>query len=229
MTAPRAADDDAPHGRAERPLVVLLHGLARREGSLAGMAAALRRAGFETWSQTYPSRRQTIGDAARSLTEAIVAVAGARPLLAVTHSLGGIVWRHMHDPRLRWRRAVMLAPPNAGSELARALSSRALFRWFYGPAGAELGAAEAWPPPPADALIIAGRRGRALTNPTSWTVARRFGAQVAHDGTVAVDETRLPGLPPPVVVDATHTWIMNDAEVQAMTAAFLGRGDRPPG
>ena len=56
----------------------------------------------------------------------------------VTHSMGGIILRHLRDPRLTWSRAVMLAPPNQGSRLAAGLVRNPLFRWFYGPAGSEL-------------------------------------------------------------------------------------------
>ena len=47
------------------PTVVLLHGLARSARSMAGLARHLRRAGYETWSRSYPSRRVGIADAAR--------------------------------------------------------------------------------------------------------------------------------------------------------------------
>ena len=42
------------------PLVVLLHGLARGHGSMAGMARFLRKQGFDTFGRTYPSRRHSI-------------------------------------------------------------------------------------------------------------------------------------------------------------------------
>jgi len=40
-----------------KPLVVLLHGLARGHGSMARLGAYLRHEGFETWSRPYPARR----------------------------------------------------------------------------------------------------------------------------------------------------------------------------
>ena len=43
-----------------RPLVVLLHGLARGHGSMAGLARFLRANGFDTFGRTYPSRRHSI-------------------------------------------------------------------------------------------------------------------------------------------------------------------------
>jgi alpha-beta hydrolase superfamily lysophospholipase len=203
------------------PTVVLLHGLARRAGALAGLGRALEAAGFATWAIDYPSRRRSIAACAAAVADELAAALPDRPLAAVTHSLGGIVWRHLGDPRLRWQRGVMLAPPNHGSAIAAALADRALYRWFYGPAGQELAAPAAWPPPPAPTLVIAGTRRRALVNPTSWVSGRVFAPGVEHDGTVAVDEARLPGLAGFSTVDATHTTIMNAPEVRAQVIAFL--------
>ncbi len=206
------------------PLVVLLHGLARGRGSMARLERFLRARGFDTLSRTYPSRRRSIAELAAELADWLAARAAGRPVSAVTHSMGGVLVRHLHDPRLRWARIVMLAPPNRGSRLAAALQRNPLFRWYYGPAGAELADGSAWPAPPAPFAVIAGTRGLALGNPTSWTVGRRFEPGVAHDGTVAVEETRLPGMDAFAEVDATHTWIMNDPRVHRLVASFLENG-----
>ena len=56
----RAANDE--------PLVVLLHGLARSHRSMAPLARALARAGFETWTRTYPSRVSSIAVAAKTVS-----------------------------------------------------------------------------------------------------------------------------------------------------------------
>lgn len=212
-------------GDGPRPLVVLLHGLARRHTSMAKLAAHLRHAGWETWAKSYPSRSQPIEELAAQVTEWLLAAAGDRPLYAVTHSMGGIIVRHLHDPRLRWQRIVMLAPPNQGSTLAAGLIDNPFFGWFFGPAGRGLAALPpSWPPPPAPFAVIAGTRRFALHNPTSWTIGRRFARDEANDGTVAVRETRLEGMSAFAEVDATHTWIMNDARVQMMSERFLRLG-----
>ena len=210
-----------------KPLVVLLHGLARGHGSMAKLGKHLRGNGFETWSHSYPSRRHSIQYLAGKLVDELVAL--DRPLHAVTHSMGGVIVRHLHDPRLRWQRIVMLAPPNQGSRLAAGLVRNPLFRWLYGPAAAELADASRWPAPPAPVAVIAGTRNRALTNVTSWTVGRRFAPEVRNDGTVAVDETRLPEMAAFAEVDATHTWIMNSPEVRRLVVEYLrtGRFDLP--
>ena len=72
--------------------------------------------------------------------------------------------------------------------------------------------------------VIAGTRSLALSNPTSWTVGRRFPPGVANDGTVAVEETKLPGMADFAEVDATHTWIMNAPIVHRLVCDFLARG-----
>jgi len=205
-----------------KPLVVLLHGLARGQGSMTRLGRALRTAGFETWSHTYPSRQHSITYLADALTEQLVAL--DRPLSAVTHSMGGVIVRHLHDPRLRWERIVMLAPPNQGSRLAAGLVRNPVFRWFYGPAAAELADSSSWPAPPAPFAVIAGTRSLAWTNPTSWTVGRRFQAGVANDGTVAVEETKLPGMAAFAEVDATHTWIMDAPRVHRLAVSYLREG-----
>ena len=207
-----------------KPLVVLLHGLARGHGSMARLGKALRVAGFDTFSRTYPSRQHSIRYLASEVAEWIVEHAGDRPVSAVTHSMGGVLVRHIQDPRIRWNRIVMLAPPNRGSQLAAGLVGNPVFRWYYGPAGAELANGSTWPAPPAPFAVIAGTRNRALTNVTSWTMGRRFAPTTKNDGTVAVDETKLDGMAAFAEVDATHTWIMNDPKVHQLVLSYLRDG-----
>ncbi|OYW78025.1 MAG: hypothetical protein B7Z37_01420 [Verrucomicrobia bacterium 12-59-8] len=60
----------------------------------------------------------------------------------VTHSLGGIVfraWAAQRDPAFPLGRAVLLAPPNQGSQIIDELRQRGWVRWWLGPVSAELG------------------------------------------------------------------------------------------
>lgn len=210
-----------------KPLVVLLHGLARSNRSMAKVERFLRERGYAVASRSYPSRHQPIAQLAADVADWIVAEAAGREVSAVTHSLGGVIARHIQDPRIRWQRIVMLAPPNRGSRLAGAIADSSLLRWFYGPAGVELTDGARWPLPPAPFAVIAGTRGYAAINPT-WLL-RRFPPGVAHDGTVSVDEARLDGMADFAEVDAHHTWIMNDARVHALVERFLADGCFSPG
>ncbi|MBA3453537.1 MAG: alpha/beta fold hydrolase [Deltaproteobacteria bacterium] len=191
------------------------------------LATYLRTHGFETFSRSYPSRRHSISYLAGEVADWISEHAGDRPVHAVTHSMGGVIVRHLHDPRIRWGRIVMLAPPNRGSQLAAGLMRNPVFRWYYGPAGAELANGGQWPVPPAPFGVIAGTRSLAFSNVTSWTVGRRFSPLTRNDGTVAVEETKLDGMTDFAEVDATHTWIMNDVGVQGLVVSYLRDGAFP--
>lgn len=211
-----SADDD-------RPLVALLHGLARGRRSLAGLERAIAQAGYPTWARSYPSRRQPIAALAQQLARQIRDEAAGREVVVVTHSLGGILVRHM-GAELPLRGVIMLAPPNQGSGLARAFAGLRAFRWLYGPVAEELARPAGWPAPPAPFAVIAGTRAASLGNPTSW-LSRGLGLLPGpSDGTVAVEETRLDGMADFRTVPASHTWIMDHPEVRRLVLAFLARG-----
>lgn len=209
----------------ERPTVVLLHGLARTHHSLAGLRRHLERAGFPTWARSYPSRRRSIIEAAHEIADWLARDLPAdRPLVAVTHSMGGLVARHL-AARIALRQIVMLAPPNHGSRVARFHAGRPIYRWFFGPAGQEL----ASPDRERDwtleipVAVIAGTRGRAIANPTSWLTrgGGYFSDQEPNDGTLALWETALVGITDFAAVDASHTWIMNNRQARELVVRFL--------
>jgi hypothetical protein len=217
------------------PAVILLHGLARGASSMHKLEAALNAGGFkDTKSYDYPSTTLPIDKLARRLASRLRQDWKDRPLHAVTHSLGGILLRHIRDDRIRWRRIVMLAPPNQGSAVAAAMMDGA-FSWAFttvmGPAGKALGAVteasahRAWPFPPAPFAVIAGTRKRDVMNPTSVLISHRvFDGKTEHDGTVAVEETKLDGVAAFTTVDASHTAIMDTPEVHRLVLRFLQRG-----
>ena len=221
--------------RATKPplqgTVVLLHGLARTHRSMAGMRRHLERQGYRTWAETYPSRREPLATLAEGLAAHIrrdLPDAAEGPLYAVTHSLGGIMLRHLATA-LPWKGAVMLAPPNTGSALARRLAGHPLYDWFYGPSGRQVAEGDAWPEPPTPFGIIAGTRCPSAGNPVSW-VAHGLGLLPPgepSDGTVTVAETRLPGAADFRTVDASHTWIMDHPDVRRWVVGFLEQGRFP--
>jgi hypothetical protein len=181
-------------------------------------------AGYATFAPTYPSRRRPIDALARHLEERIRDEVGGGELYAVTHSLGGIIVRHMSA--VPFRAVVMLAPPNNGSRLAAALRDLPLYRFIYGPVGSELAEPDRWPPPPRPCGVIAGTRARSAGNPTSWlsTATRLLPPGEPGDGTLLVEETRLPQLDDFTTVDASHTWILRHAEVPRLVTRFFESG-----
>lgn len=203
------------------PTVVLLHGLARTRRSLSGLARHLEAQGYETWACTYPSRRLGIQELATWVDDAIQRDLPGRELLAVTHSLGGVLLRHLGH--VSWRGVVMLAPPNQGSRVASLLRDNPLFKLVYGPAGQDVSSPEAWPPPPQPCAIIAGTAAPTLGNPVSWGT-RALGllpAGTISDGTVLVEEAQHPDAAVFRTVAASHTWIMNHPDVRAWVVELL--------
>lgn len=195
---------------------------------MTGLERYLQAAGLLTWNCDYPSTRIPIEEAADHVARRLRSELVGRELFAVTHSLGGVILRHLGDRGLKWKRIVMLAPPNQGSRVAQMLRGLDLFQGLFGPAGQSLGDAveieKPWPFPPAPFAVIAGRRRFSWVNPTSWLTCFTFPADAEHDGTVLVEETKLEGMSAFATVDACHSTIVDDPYVKMMTTSFLQDG-----
>jgi triacylglycerol lipase len=211
-----------------KPTVVFLHGLARSHRSLATLRRAVERAGHPTWARSYPSRRLELAALADWLTQRIREDLGERPLFGVTHSLGGVLVRHLAD-RLPWRGVVMLAPPNQGSRVAGAFKDNPVFRWYFGPAGQQIDRADGWPAPPSPFGVIAGTASLSVAAPPGWLTRalQVLPPDEPSDGTVAVSETRLEGMADFACVPASHAWIMNHPRVEELVLGFLEKGRFP--
>jgi len=205
--------------------VLLLHGHGRFGASMTRLAGAARRAGYATLSPSYPYRRP-LEEIVDWLTPRVAAFEKecAGPLHIVTHSLGGLVARALvaaHKPP-RLGRVVMLAPPNAGSELAEILFRLRLGSWVLGGSGAHLRTNRAAGDEAALGAvdyplgIIAGDRSllpvpaRLLPRP--------------HDGKVSLAATQVAGLADHVTLPVTHTLMVYDRCVIGEALAFLVNG-----
>jgi triacylglycerol lipase len=207
--------------------VLLIHGLARTSRSLGPMGLALRAAGYRVAPVAYPSTKATPEALVAHFAARVAALDLQGPVHAVAHSMGALIlrdWLAQAAPP-GFGRAVLLGPPNHGSELVDRLGEdRHLgpaFRLVNGPAGMALGTvAGSWPnrlPPPAhDMGVIAG-----TASVSPWFSALLPGPD---DGKVTVESTRMAGMADHLVLPVSHTWMMMDPRVIRQVRHFLREG-----
>ncbi len=214
--------DDAGGGAGGT--VVLLHGLGRSEANMRILEWRLEALGHRVCNVGYDTRVATIEDATEEVARAIAACsAGTGPVHFVTHSLGGLVLRALlpRHPELGTGRAVMLAPPNQGSEIADRLRDLGWLAPVLGPLAPQLGTRPEDLPKrlPALSIPFGVIAGDDWINPAGplWLPA-------PHDGTVSVESTRLEGMSDHIVLPYTHTFIVAAEPVAAQVDTFLRQG-----
>ena len=204
--------------------IILLHGLWMRGFSMLALRQRLLRAGFAVHGFEYAS---VVAQPQRSLTRlrsVMRALMKERPaprrVHLVGHSLGGIVaLQCVNDVGdLPPGRIVCLGTPLTGSAAARGL-----LEW---PMGAQMLGFSM------QALLdgVAEWKGAREVGVIAGCLPHGLGAHLthfdgAHDGTVAVAETRLPGIADHCVVQATHTGLLLSATAARQTVAVLRNGD----
>ncbi len=207
--------------------VILLHGLARTNRSMLKIEKALKVVGYNVFNCNYPSRKQAIELLSETAIEAAIQHCRdnfqTERIHFVTHSMGGILIRFylsQHDIE-HLGRVVMLAPPNAGSELVDRLSKLQLFHLIHGPAARQLGTdASSLPnslgPVNYEVGIIAGNRSLNLL----------YSALIPgeDDGKVSTRNTRLEGMADFIVLPYAHSFMMNRPQVIKQTITFLQQG-----
>jgi pimeloyl-ACP methyl ester carboxylesterase len=192
--------------------------------AMSVLGRRLRARGFRPIGFSYSSVRRTLDENADALWRACERIAGPT-VHFVGHSLGGIVILRMMRKHAWQRpgRIVALGSPFLGSAVALHRSQRPLGRRFIGPAMAEAAFGSEVIPwtGPQPIGVIAGT--------TPFGIGRLLGPLTTpHDGTVMVEETRLPGAAAHRAVRATHTALLFSRDVADLAANFLeqGRFDR---
>lgn len=202
--------------------VVLLHGLWMPGAAMRWFASRLAADGFTPEIFSYATIAGGPDSAVPRLVEHLRDGGEAH---VVAHSLGGLVaLQALCDaPDLPVVRVVCLGAPLAGSSAATGMS-----RWA--PAAVLLGRSAALLRSGiANTNAEAGRacwEGEAQVGAIAGRIPHGLGALFAgfegeHDGTVAVAETRLPGLADHVVVDASHSGLLFSVQAAQQASAFL--------
>ncbi|HMB58136.1 MAG TPA: alpha/beta fold hydrolase [Arenimonas sp.] len=201
--------------------VLLLHGLMMRSPALLPLASRLRRRGFEPRLFGYSTLWQSPARAMERLAMQLYAY-GDQPVHLVAHSLGGLVALETINryQQLPPGRVTCLGSPLAGSTAARALHDRGL-GFVSGKSGAFLRGGLIELPPRRQIGVIAGSRSLGLGKYFS-----RFDG--LNDGTVAVWETRLPGLADHIVIPSSHTGLAFSPVAADLVGNFLETGHFRP-
>lgn len=209
-------------------LVILVHGLWMSGLELVSLKNRLNADhGFEAVPFSYPSVSGSMLDHVKALRE-FAQVQPAERMHFVGHSLGGLVVLNLLEATadLPPGRAVLLGSPLQGSRAAQGLA-----RWPLGKAMLGITMRQEFLPDdgiePRTTLrtwsdrrevgVIAGSSGFGLGR----LVARLDGE---NDGTVMVEETRLPGARDHLVLPVTHTGMLFSGTVAKQTAHFLQNG-----
>ena len=179
----------------------------------------LAKAGFAPSVFRYPSMNSSLKDVTAALAAHLRTFDGT--VHTVGHSLGGVVVLETleREAGLPPGRTVLLGSPVQGSRAARSIAA-----WSVGPqllgslAVAELTRERdrSWRVP-REIGLIAGCRSAGLGR-----VFSDFSQP--NDGTICVDETRLPGATDQLILDVSHTGMLLSGAVAASTAGFLRLG-----
>ena len=197
--------------------VLLLHGLLMRSPALLPMALRLRRRGFAPIIFSYSTLWRAPSLAMERLAMRLYGFGGG-PVHLVAHSLGGLIAAETLNryQQLPTGRLVCLGSPIAGSAAARGLAEHRL-ALVSGRSGALLRGGLIQLPRKREIGMIAGTRSLGL--------GKFFGSlEGANDGTIAVWETRLPGLADHVVIPSSHSGLIFSSQAAELTADFLETG-----
>jgi len=207
-------------------VIVLLHGLARTSRSMSKAGTLLAAYGYKIINVDYSSRSANISLLAQKyLSQALqqYGVKDAEKIHFLTHSMGGILLRdylacHAID---RMGRAVMLAPPNQGSEIVDKLGSWRLFYALNGPAGLQLGTDSGSVPNRLGPVnfelgVIAGNK---TVNPLLSSLIPG-----SNDGKVSVSRAQVAGMKDFIVMPYAHPFIMRRKEAIAQALHFIQQG-----
>ncbi len=206
--------------------VVLLHGLGRVSNSMSELERKLRPAGYSVANILYPSRSYSVAVLAEDAIGR--GLAQCRDMQGdkihfITHSLGGILLRYyLREHSIdELGRAVMLGPPNQGSQIVDGLLPVPGFGFIGGPAGAALGTGEggiiaSLGPVDFDLGVIAGSTN---INPLKFLFI-----QGPSDSIVSIESTKVQGMNAHKILPVTHTFMMRNNEVIDEAIHYLKTG-----
>lgn len=200
--------------------LVLIHGIWMTGLELRWLGHRLRACGFEPHFFRYPSLRGSATENARRLAAFLDRAAPNEAVNLVAHSLGGLVVLRMlqQSPNRPTGRILLLGSPLRGSGVAARLARHRFTRWLLGRAWHE----------GLDGKALSGRIDHPaigiIAGTAGFGIGRLIGGlETPSDGTVAVSETRFPGLHR-LELPVSHFSMLFTNEVAAEACRFLKQG-----
>ena len=207
--------------------IILLHGIACTSFVMASLEIHFKYKGYNVLNIDYPSRKLCLEKCADHAHKKISAFLEKHPhpTSFVTHSMGGLVLRAYTKkyPTDFVHRAVMIAPPNKGSDVADNLRNIKLFQKIFGPAGQQLitnqfGLQDILVSKlPFETAVITGNFS---INPLAYL----FMFNKAHDGKVPVECTYIDGMKEHLIVFASHLALLIHPTVINQSYNFIKNG-----
>lgn len=188
------------------------------------LAHRFEEAGFISTSIGYDSTSHSLDEIVREVDGGLrECCADAARLHFVTHSLGGIVLRAwvVREGPDRVGRAVMLSPPNRGSEWVDRLGSLA---FLLGPTGSRLGTDAGSTPHRLNELGPVSFELGVIAGDSNFNLLGSWVLEGPDDGTVSVASTRLDGMRDFLVLPVSHSFMMYDPEVARQAIHFIETG-----
>jgi pimeloyl-ACP methyl ester carboxylesterase len=205
-----------------QPTVILVHGLWMAGFQLSVLKNRLEaRSRFRVVAFSYPSVQGSMSDHARSLV-GFARGQESGELHFVGHSLGGLViLRALQLAQdLPTGRVVLLGSPCQGSKAAQGVARIPFGKAILGGAVNE------------ECIQFSPRQWSGHREVGVIAGSMRFGLgrlfadfESDHDGTVLVEETRLPGSKDHIVLGTTHTGMLLSGDVADQTVWFLEHGE----
>ncbi len=202
-------------------LVVFVHGLWMTGVDMWWLRRGMARRGCRVKQFSYPAIRCDVKQNAARLDAFLKKHGGDVEVIhLVGHSLGGLVIRQMfHDfPQQKPGRIVTLGTPHSGSAIAHLFNRSRPGRLVLGKSTIRglLGDMPPWHGV-RELGVIAGTKDHGI--------GRAFCAlPQPNDGTVAVEETRLPEMTDHIQLPVAHSGMLLSNEVIRQTSHFLGQG-----
>jgi pimeloyl-ACP methyl ester carboxylesterase len=204
----------------DREAVVIAHGLWLNGRATGVLRARLAQLGHRAQAFSYHSVHHSLSENAQRLYQATLTLDAERVHL-VGHSLGGVLavqMLHEHPDDSRFGRIVLAGSPFQGSHVGSQLSRFSVGQHILGRS------VEQWltqkRPDITDRFdvgVISGTRGIGLGRLIP-------GLPAPNDGTIAVEETKVPGMTDQIILHVSHSEMLISSEVARQIDRFLRTG-----